>query len=444
MAATSSPLPIEAAPAPDELHPRHLKVELRSVLASARVVNLIGPRQVGKTTLVRDLFGGGRFVTLDDATVLEALEADPQGQLTAMAAATADGPVIIDEAQRSKRLALAIKRIVDGRRRPGQFLLTGSSNVFATAQVADSLAGRVSTLRLLPLSTAELARVGPARLLDWAGTASPSLADHPPIPAIDRGTVIDLLLRGFYPDTRTLADRPRRARYRDYVDSVVDRDVADLLTVRKTDALRRLIDQLAARTGNELNVQDLCGVIGVQRATVDTYLDALTRLSLIIRLGAWASGEVRREIRHPKLHLVDTGVVAALRGLRAESFAPDANPTALGGLLETFVLTELMKCLPFQDDDWRLYHWRGERGREVDIVAERDRDLVLIECKASATAGAADFSTLRWFMGDGPGKGRRVTGIVIYLGERAASFGERLFALPLSVFWSYPATAEDE
>lgn len=442
MPATPSPLPIEDAQAADELHPRHIRAELRSALASTRVVNLIGPRQVGKTTLVRDLFGSGRFVTLDDATVLEALEADPQGQLTTLAATTADGPVIIDEAQRSKRLALAIKRIVDERRQPGQFLLTGSSNVFATAEVADSLAGRVRTLRLLPLSTAELHHVGPARLLDWAGAATPSLADHPSVPVIDRSSAIDLLLRGGYPETRTLADRPRRARYRDYVDSVVDRDVADLLKVRKTDSLRRLIDQLAARTGNELNVQDLCGIVGVQRATIDTYLDVLTRLSLIIRLGAWASGEVRREIRHPKLHLVDTGVVAALRGLRAESFAPDANPTALGGLAETFVLTELLKSLPFQDEDWRLYHWRGERGREVDIVAERDRDLVLIETKASATVGVADFSTLRWFMSDGPGKGRRVTGIVIYLGERALSFGERLFALPLSVFWSYPITSE--
>lgn len=429
----------------DELYPRHLRVELSAALAAARVVNLIGPRQVGKTTLVRDQFGGGRFVTLDDSSVLDALEEDPQGQLATLAASATGGPLIIDEAQRSKRLALAIKRIVDQRRRPGQFLLTGSSNVFATAEIADSLAGRVRTIRMLPLSTAEIHRAGPARLLDWAvsDNATSGLSTLPPIANIERSYYVDLLVRGGYPEIRALGDRARRARYRDYIDSVVDRDVADLLMVRKTDALRRLIDQLAVRTGNELNVEELSGQIGIRRETTETYLDALTRLSLIIRLGAWTSGEVKREIKHAKVHLVDSGVAAALRNLRPTSFAPDANPTALGGLLETFVHAELLKNLPFQDEDWRLYHWRGERGREVDIVAERDRDLVLIEVKASATVAGSDLVNLRWFMREGPGRGRAVTSILIHLGERALSFGDRLFALPLSVFWSYPSTSED-
>ena len=127
---------------------RHLVVELEEAIASARVVNLIGPRQVGKTTLVRDLFGHGRFITLDDAAVLSAIEADPEGQLASLMQDLGQAPLIIDEAQRSKKLALAIKRVVDTDRRKGQFVLTGSSNIFTTTDVADSLAGRMRTLKL--------------------------------------------------------------------------------------------------------------------------------------------------------------------------------------------------------------------------------------------------------------------------------------------------------
>jgi predicted AAA+ superfamily ATPase len=143
--------------------PRHLIPELEDAIASARVVNLIGPRQVGKTTLVRDLFGNGRFITLDDVAVLAAIEADPEGQLTSLMENLDQAPLILDEAQRSKKLALAIKRVVDTNRRKGQLVLTGSSNVFTITDVADSLAGRMRTLKLWPLSVAEVKRARVSR-----------------------------------------------------------------------------------------------------------------------------------------------------------------------------------------------------------------------------------------------------------------------------------------
>lgn len=421
------------------LLPRHLAGELADALKSARVVNVIGPRQAGKTTLVRDLFGRGRFVTLDDESVLMAVDSDPLGQLEALIGGAANAPLIIDEAQRSKRLALAIKKIVDERRRMGQFVLTGSSNIFATAQVTDSLAGRVRTLTLLPLSTAESHRAGAARLLDWAspGSRPTTLASLPTPATLSRDAHLDLLLEGGYPEMRLLDRRSRQRRYRDYIDTIVDRDVADLLKIRKTDALRRLIDQLAARTGNELNVQALCGAIGLQRPTMEQYLDVLTRLCLLARLGAWASGETRREIRHPKVHMLDTGLAAALRNLAPASFAADSDPTALGGLLESFVYAELVKNLPYQRDDWRLYHWRGDKGREIDILAEAGRRLVAFEVKAAVTVGEDDLRNLRWFKTEGPGRNRPVTGLVIYLGSQPLSFGDGLFGLPLSIFWAF-------
>jgi predicted AAA+ superfamily ATPase len=418
----------------DDLLPRHMTPILVEALQSARVVNVIGPRQAGKTTLVRELYGRGRFVTLDHEATLTAFENDPAGQLETLMADDA-APLIIDEAQRSKRLALAIKAHVDLHRSMGQVLLTGSSNIFSSADVMDSLAGRVQALVLHPLSAAEIYRGAPCFLLDWA-QHSADLAVLPKVPEFTRSEIIDLIITGGYPEIRPLNERARQRRYRAYIDSIVDRDVADVLKVRKTGALRRMIDQLAARTANELNMQELCSNVGIQRQTADQYCDVLERLSIVRRLGAWASGEARREVRHPKIHMMDTGIASALRNLGAKSFVADAHPAALGGLLETWVFSELVKNLPYADSEWRPWHWRGEAGREVDILLETGRELVAFEIKASTTITPADLKNLKWFMSEGPGKSWKATGIIIYLGSQPLSLGDRLFALPLSVFWA--------
>ncbi|MGO7265803.1 ATP-binding protein [Rhizobium johnstonii] len=403
-------------------------------------MNIVGPRQVGKTTLVRDLLKTGNFITLDDENVLAALEADPKGQLDALIAEMPTGPLIIDEAQRSKKLALAIKRTVDENRKMGQFVLTGSSNIFTSSQVADSLAGRVQTMTMLPLSMAEARRMGPARVLDWASAEdgpNPAALSKPE--AMSRADYIEMILAGGFPEIQNLEAPRRRRRYRDYIDSVVERDVADVLKIRKSDSMRRLIDQLAARVGNELNVESLCKQFnGVQRKTIESYMDILTKLSLSKRLPAWTSGETGRDIRHPKVHLVDTGIAAALRSINSQSFNIEANPTALGGLFENFVHNELAKSLPFQKQEWRLYHWRYDKGREIDIIAEADGTIVGFEMKTSTVVEENDFRHLRWFRDDGPGKTWSVIGIVVYMGERLLSFGKNMYALPLSAFWSFP------
>lgn len=416
--------------------PRHLTPELRDALATARVVNLVGPRQVGKTTLVRDLFDQGRFVTLDDTAILAAMEADPEGQLTSLAEEQRDAPVIIDEAQRSPKLALAIKRIVDRNRRKGQFVLTGSSNVFTTAEVADSLAGRMQTLKLWPLSTAEINRSPVNRLIDWAMQTSPSLSQISDLAPLGRKDYVDLMLMGGYPEIRTLPLRSRQRRYRDYIDAVVDRDVADIMPVRKPDALRFLIDQMAVRTAQEINTSELAKLAKLKRETVEQYLDILMRLSLVTKLGAWMPGESKRDIKQPKFHFVDTGIASALRRLNDRSFDIGNSPEALGGLLESFVVGELQRALSLQDEDYRLYHWRSADRREIDILIDGGHRLVMIEVKSASTVAADDFKHLRWFANDGPGKGRKAVGLVFYLGQEKLTMGEGNFALPLSTLWA--------
>ena len=422
-------------PSERSILPRHLRVELEDALTYSRVVSIIGARQVGKTTLVRDIMQTGRFITLDDATTLDAIENDPWEELKTLRAELEDAPLIVDEAQRSHQLPLAIKRIVDLDDRPGQFVITGSSNIFTSSHVTDSLAGRLLTLTLWPLTVAETMSRGPSTILDWAVSGSPDLRELPTPQRLDRMAYVDLILRGGYPNIRNLQRRKRQRVYREYVHTIVDRDVADIVRVRKTDALRRLIDQLAVRTASELNIAELCSLIGVRRSTVNQYLDVLLRLSLVFKLGAWTSGETRREIKNAKYHFADTGVAAALRHLTTRSFGVDGDPAALGGLAESFVFSEILRAAPHQENDFRFHHWRDQRGREIDILAESGYRLVAIEVKASSAAGRADFRHLDWFATVGPGKTRTVTSILFYLGERMLSFGGRRYALPVSCLW---------
>ena len=427
-----------------DLIPRHLATKVARTLKTSRVINIVGPRQTGKTTLVRDILHAGRFLNLDDEGLLSSLASDPFGQLAAVAAEAAEAglPVSIDEIQRLPQLALALKRIVDRNRRPGQFVLTGSSDVFSMPKALDSLAGRVTTLTLRPLGAAEIQRRGPCLLLDSVReTSSPSPAGLPTPAPYDRRGAIDLMVRGGFPEIRPLDGRDRMERYASYVGSIVERDIAPVAEVRRPDTLRRLINQLAARTAEELNVTALCSALGARKETVTAYLDILSRLGIVHRLGAWTSAGARKEVRAPKLHFMDMGCATALRDEDGASFGLGADPTALGHLLESFVFCELEKCLPFLDRKWELYHWRMA-PREVDIVAEAPGDaigrvLALFEMKASATVDWTDFRHIDWFLKDGPGHAHRGAAFVVYLGDQVLSFGPGRVALPLSMFWSY-------
>ena len=389
-----------------DLIPRHLTAKVARTLQTSRVINIVGPRQTGKTTLVRDMLQTARFLSLDDEGLLSSLGLDPFGQLAGVAAeAEAAGlPVVIDEVQRLPQITLALKRIVDQNRRPGQFVLTGSSDVFATPKALDSLAGRVSTLTLRPLSAAEIQRRGPCGLLDVVRDDPADLlgALPPPLP-FSRTDAIELIIRGGFPEIRPLNGAGRMERYEAYVGSIVERDVAPVADIRRPDTLRRLINQLAHRTAEELNVASLCTALGSRKETVTGYLDVLSRLGIVHRLGAWTSSGARKEVRSPKLHFMDMGCATALRGEDVTSFGLGAAPAALGHLLESFVFCELEKSLPFLDRRWQLYHWR-RAPREVDIVAEAPgRVLALFEMKASTTVASADFHHADWFLKDGPG-----------------------------------------
>jgi predicted AAA+ superfamily ATPase len=424
-----------------DLIPRHLTEKIGTTLKTTRVINIVGPRQTGKTTVVRDMVEAARFLDLDDESLLASLAVDPYGQLGTLSVETRETslPIVIDEVQRLPQITLALKRIVDRDRRAGQFVLTGSSDIFTAPKALDTLAGRVTTLTLRPLSAAEIMRAAPCRLLDIVADESLLTAKHFPAPApFQRSDAIDLLVRGGFPEIRPLEDRDRMARYDSYISSIVERDVAPVAEVRRPDTLRRMINQLAHRTAEELNVASLSNALGARKETVNTYLDVLSRLGIVHRLGAWTASGARKEVRSPKLHFMDSGCATALRGEDTNSFGLGADPVALGHVLESFVFCELEKSLPFLKRRWELYHWRYV-PLEIDIGAQAPgRLLALFEMKASTTVAAEDFRHVDWFFKEGPGKAHKGAAFVIYLGDQVLSFGPSRLALPLSILWSFP------
>ncbi|MBI4533748.1 MAG: ATP-binding protein [Candidatus Melainabacteria bacterium] len=421
---------------------RHLVPKVIEALQTSRIVNIVGPRQAGKSTLVEHQLPIAEYLTMDSDSIRNALLADGYAQLRSIADRyKASGlPIALDEVQRVPEITLALKRIVDEDNRKGQFVLTGSADVFGLASAGDSLAGRVHTLVLRPLSVAEINDAGPCRLLDAVESDPKAIMSALPTAELySRETAMDLMLRGGFPEIRMLDDRQRIARYSSYIDSIIVKDVPIVAPVRKPDLLRRLIDQLAARTAQELNMSKLCNAVGARKETVGGWVDTLERVCMIQRLPSWASSAAKRAVHWPKLHFLDTGCATALRNETAASFDISADPTALGVILESFVHHELEKTLSWTSSQWSLSHWRSNNA-EIDIIAEGPgRCLALFEMKATSTVSQEDFKSIDWFLQDGPGKAyaAKSVGFVVYLGNQLLTMGTGRVCLPLSMLWSF-------
>lgn len=407
------------------LYPRFVEGRLSEALADTPVVLIHGPRQCGKTTLART-FGEAKkygYFSFDDDVERAAAEADPVGFV-------GDLPerAILDEVQRVPGLFTTLKREVDRRRRPGRFILTGSANVLLVPRLADSLAGRMEILRLHPLAQCELAE-RPPRFLDALFAATFKTKTYERL-----GTdLAERIVAGGYPPALARAAHRRRATwYRDYVETIVQRDVRELARISALDVLPRLLTLTGARTAQLLNVTDLGAPFQLSRPTIRDYVTLLERIFLLEQVPPWHSNRLSRLIKTPKLHAGDTGVACALLGADAAALTRDR--TLLGQLLETFVFQELRRQASWHDTRVAFHHFRDKDGGEVDIVLERGaHEVAGVEIKAAATVTSADFRGLRKLREAAP---RRFTsGVVLYDGESSASFGEGLYAVPIRALW---------
>jgi len=394
----------------------------------SRVVLVVGPRQAGKTTLVRDLADGSlprSYVTMDAASVRRAAAEDPVGFIAGL-----DLPVAIDEIQRAPDLLLEVKRIVDQDPRPGQFLLTGSARVLSLPRVADALVGRVESVTLWPISQAEVEE-SKSNLVDALFAAEP-----PSISGAKEGpdAWLTRALAGGLPEAREREEGRRRdAWFSSYLETLVERDIRDLSEIRAVDEVPALLALLASRATGPLNIAALAADLRISEASARRYLALLRAVFALLRVPAWRRNLGRRATAAPKFQLVDSGLGAHLLSLDRERLAADESLT--GGLFEGFARMELVKQAEWSKTRPGVFHFRTRGGaREVDAVLERRGGKVVgVEMKASASLSRRDFrglETLREERGDA-----FVAGVVIHAGEQTLPFGDRLWALPVSALW---------
>lgn len=408
------------------MYTRQLESQLRAALGDTPVALVVGARQVGKSTLVQQVIStrpGSTYLTLDDLTVQRAARTDPAGFIAGLS-----GTVAIDEIQRAPELLLAIKAAVDRDRRPGRFVLTGSTNVLALPAISDTLTGRIQVIRLRLLSQGELTGTQE----DFIDRAFDPVATFSASP-VSRADVVERIVTGGYPEAVERRGDRRAAWFESYLTTIVQRDVRDLSRIEDLAALPRLLTLLATRAAGLLNVADVSRSIGLPLSTVQRYLAILEAIMLVEPIPAWTANLGRRLIRAPTVGLVDSGLVAHLQGMTATRLL--ADPDRLGPLLEAFVIEELRRQSTWRTAAPGLFHYRDASGHEVDAVLEqRDGSIVGIEVKASATVVPADtrgLRTLRTATGD-----RFVRGIVLYSGGAVVPLGDRLVAMPISALWS--------
>jgi hypothetical protein len=398
---------------------------LREALADTPAVLVHGPRQSGKTTLAR-LVGeprGYRYISFDDDATLAAARHDPVGFVARLPART-----ILDEVQRVPEIFSSLKVAIDRRRSAGRFILTGSANVLLVPRLAESLAGRMGLLRLHPLAQCEIEHARP-KFIDalFAGRFRTGMAERLGPELAER------IVAGGYPAALARPSAGRRsAWYRDYVETQIQRDLRELARIHSLDALARLLTVAASHTATLLNVADLAGPFQLTRQTIHDYVTLLERVFLIDRLPAWHTNRLTRMVKRSKLHMGDTGVACALLGMDAPAL--DRDRTAIGPMLETFVLQELRRQASGRSRRVDFFHFRDRDDFEVDIVMEQGHAAVAgVEVKAAASVTERDFRGLRKLR-DAAG-GRFAAGVVLYDGTATIRFDDGLHAVPLRSLW---------
>ena len=407
------------------MYPRHAHRVIRQALSDSPVTLIHGARQVGKTTLARDLLDeeDARYLTLDTAAVLSAAESDPEGFIGGF-----NGPVVLDEVQRAPGLFPAIKESVDRDRRPGRFLLTGSANVLTLPRLSESLAGRMEIVRLWPLSQGEIESSPPSGFMDALFAPTFKL---PAASVIDRSDLFKRIEKGGFPEVLSRKSPERRNTwFESYLTAILQRDVRDISNIEDLSALPRLLKLLATRIGGLLNYADLARSLGIPQSTLKRYFALLEATFLVTLVEPWSSNLGLRLVKSPKIHLLDSGLVCHLLGL--DELGTD-HPN-LGGIVENFVVMELLKQSSWSDSKAKLYHFRTSSGQEADIVLEdRKGRLVGIEVKASASVNKDDFKglgALHELVGN-----RFFRGVVLYSGTESVAFGDGLYALPIPAMW---------
>lgn len=384
--------------------PRALEPVLKRAAREFPAIVLTGPRQSGKTTLLRHLFGDThQYLSLELPDVRAAALADPRGFLEVY-----PPPALFDEVQYAPELLPYIKERIDARRSArGQYLLTGSQNLLLAERITESLAGRAAMLRLLPLAHREQSR-HPSAPLPWEADAP-----RPKRPAAPLTELWINILRGSYPELVVEPNRDVGLWHASYIQTYLERDVRALRQVGDLTLFQNFLRALAARCGQLLNLSDLARDLGLSVNTTKAWLSVLEATYQVIVLRPYFANIGKRLVKSPKVYFTDTGTLAALVGLKTIEHA-SAGPMG-GFLFETAVVGEIFKTLLHRGQEPQIYFWRTASGAEVDIVVDTGTQLIPIEIKLTATPTPALATGITTFQKE---LGRKVkAGFVVHPGD---------------------------
>ena len=344
---------------------RSIEPELLELAKGYPVVTVLGPRQSGKTTLVRQVFKEKKYANLEEIDVRNLAISDPRAFL-----AQFETGAILDEIQRAPELLSYIQSIVDAKDIKGMFILTGSHQMQLHEAVAQSLAGRTAILTLLPMSLEEIAGAG----FD--------LSLH------------QLMLRGGYPRIYKDSLEPFKA-YRNYFQTYVERDLRQIIQVKDLIQFEKFVSILAGRIGKILNIDEIGGEIGVSSHTVKNWISILESSFIISRLPPYFENFGKRMIKSPKLYFNDIGLACYLLGIETEM---QLNRDPLRGhLFENMVYLELKKYRVNQGLDPQLYYYRDQQKNEIDFVFKRGHELIPIEVKSAETFHTEFLDKIQFF-----------------------------------------------
>jgi predicted AAA+ superfamily ATPase len=396
------------------------------------VVN--GPRQCGKSELLRLLHDrlGGTLASLDEPAQLRAARIDPTGFVSDRSL-----PLFVDEVQRGgDALVLALKVLLDESREPGQVVLAGSTRFLTEPRLSESLAGRVRFLDLWPLTQAEIDEVPTARLVELLlGPTSQLRQTYADLAGLGRREVYERVCRGGFPEAVLApSDQARAGFFNDYVRTVSQRDITEIARIGQRVELPGFLRVLASRTGTVLNTATLAEAVGLSPDSVRRYLPLVETVFLAMTTPAWSRNVAAQLRRRPKVHLTDSGLAAALVGATPDRML-DPTSTITGQLLETFVVTELLKLTTWCDAPVALTHYRDADGREADVVLESpDGRVAAVEVKAAVDVDERDVRHLAYLrdrLGDS-----FANGVIVHCGKQLTPLGDKITALPVNALWT--------